>query len=173
MASWQKTVHTSYLSFFWQWHHFQLKIWHLKRVNCDTTDFATTQRIYWIIYWLKQRYRSNCDGGGSGGGGGDWGGVGAFKSWFSVFIQIPTVSVFQTNACGIDIFSVNSGLFDTSMKIWHRHCQWQIWGMGKSLSVVSQLSTVSFCFSAFPQLLSAHTSILSVVPHQRNFFLWQ
>ena len=31
--------------------------------------------------------------------------------------MLDTVSVFQTNACGIDIFSVNSGLFDTSMKI--------------------------------------------------------
>lgn len=34
-----------------------------------------------------------------------------------MFILKPTVSVFQTNACDIDIFSVNSGLFDTSMKI--------------------------------------------------------
>ena len=42
-----EVANTPYLIFviFWHRHHFQLKIWHQKRVNCNPTDFATKQRI--------------------------------------------------------------------------------------------------------------------------------
>ena len=44
--------------------------------------------------------------------------------------------MFLRNACKIDIFYVNSGFFDASLKNWDRHCRWcrgQIWGMQRSL----------------------------------------
>jgi len=70
-------------------------------------------------------------GGGVGGGhvvvvmvGGWWGWCGAYKScFFPVFNYKPTVSVFHVKQT---LFGVNSGFFDTSLKIGHWWCREQI-----------------------------------------------